>query len=286
MALRQPAGEPALVPGAAPCIVDAGARAAYVGPSFTLGRHRNAVAVLAVGLEAEFDFGERDDRRDARPLRHVLIPPGRWHWLDARGGAMGFLYLDACDAAWRALDAAMPIDGTALVAAFRRLPSASAPISHTWRALVDALDLPTPMPTDAGVADAMARVQRDPSRPHDVASHAARLGCAVSTFQRRFTAQAGLPWRRWRQWQRLRHAARAICDGADLTSAAHGRALPAARTSATCSARRSASRRADSSIGAWRGARSSTERSAIARATRLASGAVSRRGARAAAGRP
>lgn len=205
----------------APLIVEAGARAAYVGPSWSLGRHRNAVAVLAIGLEMPFQSGQREDRRDAASQRCLLIPPGQWHWLDARGGTMGFVYLDACDAAWLRLSAALSNNVDAQVAALSRLASRTVPASEAWEALVREWALPPSAPLDEAVRDAMAHVRRDPGRRHDASFHAARGGCALSTFQRRFTAQAGLPWRRWRQWQRLRCAARAVCGGVDLTTAAH-----------------------------------------------------------------
>jgi AraC-like DNA-binding protein len=116
-------------PAGTPVILDAGSRALYLGPSFTLAGHRNTVAVLAFGLDGDFALQGENDRAPAR--------------------------------------------------------------------------------------------QRTPSDAHPVSMHAELAGCAVSTFQRRFTGQAGLPWRRWRLWQRLRHAAKHVCEGGDLTTAAH-----------------------------------------------------------------
>lgn len=208
-------------------IVDAGTRALYIGPSFTLGAHRNAVAVLAFGLDGEFSL-----QRDGQPpslQRVALIPPGQWQTLDARGGTMGFLYLDADDKGWRALlaRAASPttgasgIDADAALTALEALRRDPLRLHERWSALVRALDFPPTAPLSASVAAAMAEVRRTPGDPHPVALHARRCGCAVSTFQRWFTAQAGMPWRRWRQWQRLRHAAQAVCAGRPLTDAAH-----------------------------------------------------------------
>ena len=195
-------------------------RAAYLGPSFTLGRHRNAVAVLAVGLEAPFLFGARDDRRDATEHRQVLIPPGHWHWLDARGGRMAFLYLDADDVQRPALEGRRDIDTDRLVDAFAGLSCTASALETGWATLMATLRLPAPGTKTAAIGAAMAAVRDAPAKRHAVASHAARATCAVSTFQRRFRAEVGLPWRRWRQWQRLGHAARAICHGSDLTTAA------------------------------------------------------------------
>ncbi|MGL6291134.1 MAG: helix-turn-helix domain-containing protein [Silanimonas sp.] len=221
----------ASAPAGTPLILDAGSRALYLGPSFTLGGHRNTVAVLAFGLDGGFTLQGEDD---ASPTlrRSALIAPGRWQQLDARGGAMAFLYLDADDRGWRALarrhaaavrdiESLEPIVEAAAVALLQSLHHRTRAPADGWNALLCALDLPPPQALDAGIAAAMARVQRTPGDAHPVATHAQLAGCAVSTFQRRFTAQAGLPWRRWRLWQRLRHAARLIGAGSALTDAAH-----------------------------------------------------------------
>lgn len=213
-----------------PAIVDAGGRALYLGPSFTLGVHRNAVAVIAVGLEAEFTLRRPDIDEAPTPRRSALIPPGQWQHLDAHGGAMAFFYLDADDRGWREMarrSASPPprIDSlpdedaalTALLALWRD----QEPRDAGWSSLLAALDLPLPSKPDKVIAAAMAAVRHAPAETHSVAMHALAGGCAISTFQRRFTAQAGLPWRRWRLWHRIRHAAKAVCDGTDLTTASY-----------------------------------------------------------------
>jgi AraC-like DNA-binding protein len=95
-----------------------GARALYVGSALGLGAHRNAVAVVAVGLDALFGVardpgavalatlttptaergpGGRDaSRRDTvRWCRTALIPPCTLHRLHPGSGRLAFLYLDA-----------------------------------------------------------------------------------------------------------------------------------------------------------------------------------------------
>src|SRR5205814_5229992 len=75
-----------------------GARALYVGPALGLSPHRNAVAVLALGLDGAFAVA-RDPARPAagyRRCRSVLIPPNRLHHFSATTGLMAFLYVDAC----------------------------------------------------------------------------------------------------------------------------------------------------------------------------------------------
>jgi AraC-like DNA-binding protein len=225
---------PARRPVATPVILDAGSRALYLGPSFALAGHRNTVAVIAFGLEGEFAL-QGDARATPTLQRCALIPPGCWQQLDARGGAMAFLYLDADDRGWRALaqrvgsahrhgaqrDGGMRLDEDAALQGLLGVYRTTTAPAVGYAVLLDALDLPPSGIIDNAIAGAMARVRQAPGDTHPVAMHARLAGCAASTFQRRFTTQAGLPWRRWRLWQRLRHAARAICNGASLTDAAH-----------------------------------------------------------------
>jgi AraC-like DNA-binding protein len=50
---------------------------------------------------------------------------------------------------------------------------------------------------------------------------AASLGFAGSTITHRFTAEIGVPFRRWVLWERLQFAAEAVRRGENLTAAAH-----------------------------------------------------------------
>jgi AraC-like DNA-binding protein len=53
------------------------------------------------------------------------------------------------------------------------------------------------------------------------AQAASAAGLSASRFQHLFTAEVGVPFRRYRLWQRLRAAIRAAAAGASLTDAAH-----------------------------------------------------------------
>jgi AraC-like DNA-binding protein len=50
---------------------------------------------------------------------------------------------------------------------------------------------------------------------------AAVAGLSASRFQHLFTREVGVPFRRYRAWQRLRAAIREVADGSSLTAAAH-----------------------------------------------------------------
>jgi len=70
-----------------------GARALFIGPAFGLSPHRNAVAVVAVGLQAPFELSW--NAHDYRRCRSALIPPNTLQHLRETSGAMAFLYVDA-----------------------------------------------------------------------------------------------------------------------------------------------------------------------------------------------
>ena len=70
-----------------------GARALFIGPAFGLSPHRNAVAVVAIGLQAPFELAW--STRDYRRCRSALIPPNTLQHFRETSGAMAFLYVDA-----------------------------------------------------------------------------------------------------------------------------------------------------------------------------------------------
>src|SRR5689334_14049326 len=60
-----------------------GARVLYAGPALNLSAHRNAVAVLAMGLDGPFEVAERpgDPQSPWRSVRSLLIAPDALHHL-------------------------------------------------------------------------------------------------------------------------------------------------------------------------------------------------------------
>lgn len=226
-------GSVAAIAGAAlsescPQLIDAGWRALYLGPSFALDTHRNSVAVVAIALTQPFTLEPgRDAERPAWSGPAALIPPGRWHRLTATG-PMAFLYLDPSDRGWRTLaarsarataDLATGLPNESHLPALVRALGAD-PSDRTWSALLDALGLPEPRP-DPRLATTLAALHADPGGAHPVDAAAATAGYSLTAFQRRFTQSAGLPWRRYRLWLRIRHAVRLASGGASLTEAAH-----------------------------------------------------------------
>ena len=87
-----------------------GARVLYLGPSLVLTPHRNATAVLAVGLDRALEVADDPADRNAhyRVARSVLILPNSLHHLRPGGGRMAFLYVDPLSDDLAALRARMP----------------------------------------------------------------------------------------------------------------------------------------------------------------------------------
>lgn len=211
-----------------PQLIDAGWRALYLGPSFALDTHRNSVALIAIALTPPFTLEPgRTATEPAWTGNAALVPPGRWHRLIATG-PMAFLYLDPNDRGWRTLAARSALATVDLVSGLpdeAQLPAlvraiGADPSHRNWAALTEALGLPMPDP-DPRLRATLAALHADPGGPHPVDTAAAAAGYSLTAFQRRFTQSAGLPWRRYRLWLRIRHAVRLASTGATLTDAAH-----------------------------------------------------------------
>src|SRR5262245_18784907 len=74
-----------------PLLFSWGGRALFVGASLRLSPHRNAVAVLALGLDGAFT---PSNASGAHRCASALIEPNTLHHLRAGKGRMAFLYID------------------------------------------------------------------------------------------------------------------------------------------------------------------------------------------------
>src|SRR3954447_11311155 len=96
-------------PSGAAKLIGWGARVLYLGPAFGLMPHRNATAVLAVGLDEALEVADdpTDPATDYRCTRSVLIHPNSLHHLRIARGRMAFLYVDPLGRDLKALLARM-----------------------------------------------------------------------------------------------------------------------------------------------------------------------------------
>ena len=197
-----------------------GARVLYVGPALNLSAHRNALAVLALGLDGP--FGDADDPRDPaglyRERRTVLIPPDTLHHLRIDGGRMAFLYVDPLSRDLERLRAAPDTAIGDILALLQDLDANRQDWPAVRRGLTAILAGPTDV--DARIAAALQRLHAEPAARLRLDDLATAAGLSASRFRRLFRAATGVTLRRYRLWIAMGAATRAIARGESLTHAA------------------------------------------------------------------
>jgi AraC-like DNA-binding protein len=215
-------------------LLDWGARVLYLGPTFGLTPHRNATGVLAVALDGK--IGVADDPRARLPswreARSVLILPNSLHHLRIDSGRMAFLYVDPFGRDLAALCERMTdvgsgaafdlIDERPAIELFVDIAERRLAPEEARRATGELLGVGSGARPDARIVEAIKRMRDEPSEPHALAELCERAGLSSSRFLHLFKEVTGVPLRRYRIWNRIGAAARAIAQGGSLTEAAHG----------------------------------------------------------------
>ena len=213
-----------------------GARALYVGPAFGLTPHRNAVAVLALGIGAPFGVARDplDLSKGYRSCRTALIAPNRLQHLQITG-LMAFLYLDPLSRDYGAvrqrfeqLDDGIAFDlgsETSVISSIRKLNSGAKPWIEAEQELLQTLGLQFSPTIDRRIVRAIASLRVDASSETDAANLARAAGLSASRFLHLFKEATGVPFRRYRTWCRMGAIVRAAASGASLTGAAHAAGL-------------------------------------------------------------
>jgi AraC-like DNA-binding protein len=210
-----------------------GARVLYLGPAFGLTPHRNATAVLAVGLDAALQVADdpTDPATDYRSARSVLISPNSLHHLRIERGRMAFLYVDPLGCDLKALLTRMK-DTTSRAAFDLREEAAAIEIMRGIAedriaardgrlALGELLGIRTGTKANARISMALQLMRDEPHRAHRLTELAEQAGLSASRFLHLFKAETGVPLRRYRIWNRMGAAVRACGEGSSLTEAAH-----------------------------------------------------------------
>ena len=214
-------------------LFDWGARVLYLGPSFALTPHRNATGVLAVALDGVIGVADNPGGRTPhyREARSVLILPNSLHHLRIDSGRMAFLYVDPLGHDLAALRMRMTDIGSRAAfdlrnersaiellgaVADRRLTSEQA-----RRQVGELLGVASGTRADARILDAVRWMREAPCEPHALAELCMRAGLSSSRFLHLFKEVTGVPLRRYRIWNRIGAAARAVARGQSLTDAAH-----------------------------------------------------------------
>ena len=210
-----------------------GGRALYLGPAFGLTPHRNAAAVLAVGLDAPLEVADdpADRTTHYRAARSVLILPNSLHHLRIAQGRMAFLYVDPFGRDLKALIARMTNttprasfdlrEESAVVEILTGLAESRLAAQDGRALLSELLGVGTRGKANARIAAALRHMRDEPARAHRLTALAARAGLSPSRFLHLFKAETGVPLRRYRIWNRMGAAIRASAEGASLTQAAH-----------------------------------------------------------------
>jgi AraC-like DNA-binding protein len=205
-----------------------GARALFIGPALGLSPHRNAVAVVAVGLDAPFELSWNE--HDYRRCRSALIPPNTLQHFRETSGEMGFLYVDAASndyARLRALAATSGershLDLGCEQFLIDRLNELRRDGASSWRdtrgALATLLNGGTARAPDARIAQALQLIHEDPAIRVSLASLARHAKLSPSRFAALFRDATGVPVRRYKLWVAMGAAVRSIQRGANLTQA-------------------------------------------------------------------
>jgi AraC-like DNA-binding protein len=210
------------------------ARVLYLGPAFGLTPHRNATAVLAVALDGAIGVADDPAAGDTpyRTARSVLILPNSLHHLRIDRGPMAFLYVDPFGRDLAALRARMrevgPRAGFDLVEEgkvidlLRSIAARAMTRDQARSAIGQLLGVGSPASGDARIVEATKCMRDAPDRSHQLAELARRAGLSPSRFLHLFKTETGVPLRRYRIWNRMGAASRAIARGQSLTEAAHG----------------------------------------------------------------
>ncbi|WNG44867.1 helix-turn-helix transcriptional regulator [Archangium minus] len=217
---------------ATPVVYVSAVRSAYVGPSLRLAPHRNAVACVALSLDAPFTVTVGGSRHEAHS---ALIPPNTLHQLTAETGAIAFLYLDPVDTAvaggpgWRRRTrGGVLFEHAATAETVDTLRKPGAAKAAAGRRVLEALGElvePTSPLADRRVASALRKLERvveglDAAECR-LDGVAAGLKLSTSRAQHLIREVTGVPFRRYRTWVRMRVAARTLAGGGTLTEAAH-----------------------------------------------------------------
>jgi AraC-like DNA-binding protein len=214
-------------------LLDWGARVLYLGPAFGLTPHRNATGVLAVALDGA--IGVADNPRASTPryrqARSVLILPNSLHHLRVDSGRMAFLYVDPVGRDLAALRARMTeigsraafdlVDERPAIELLGNIADRRLKPEEARREIGELIGIGSGDKADARILQAVKRMRNEPCEPHGLAELCKRAGLSSSRFLHLFKEVTGVPVRRYRIWNRIGAAARAVAQGSSLTDAAH-----------------------------------------------------------------
>lgn len=209
--------------------VDAG-WSVFAGPLGRNAPHAHSTAVYLAGLYDNFRLRIGSGRW--RTCRAAVIRAGTPYEFDAGDAPLGVLYLEPNKGGAGTLAALMTggeeicgaLAGDGDTSSIRHLYEQRPSIEDMRDCAGDLLSFArrrTRRDIDRRVASVVEMMQKDDAEATPASVVAAASGLSSSRFQHLFTAEVGVPFRRYRGWQRLRKAIRIAAAGTTLTEAAH-----------------------------------------------------------------
>lgn len=205
-------------------------RAVFVGPLTYNAPHAHSVPVFLAGLYGPFRI--KIGNAPWTECRAAVIPAGTSYAFDVAGEPLAVLYLEPGEAdrlalhplvsGGREVGGAFVGDGGEL-SVFREIYEA--PDSPAW--IEEALDALLGFSARAGTRNLDPRIGSAvhllaaPETGTSAEDLARTVGLSSSRFQHLFAAEVGVPFRKYRSWQRLRRAIVDITTGSSFTAAAH-----------------------------------------------------------------
>jgi AraC-like DNA-binding protein len=204
--------------------------AVFAGPLHHNAPHAHSTAVYLAGLYGRFRL--RVAGGGWMACRSAVIRAGVAYEFDMGGEPLGVLYLEPDTANVESL-AALVAGGEEAAGALVGDGDLS-PLRAHFETRSDADDLGASMrdliargrrrawrPMDERIMRAVAALQVDTPDEVSTARAATAARLSSSRFQHLFTREVGVPFRRYRGWQRLRRAIRVAAGGSNLTTAAY-----------------------------------------------------------------
>jgi AraC-like DNA-binding protein len=209
-----------------------GARALYLGHALNLSAHRNAVAVLAIGVDAPFSVSAdpTDAAADYMPCRTAMIPPNTLHHFMRTDGLMAFLYMDPRSpdmelvykkCRMRTPRAALHFGREdELITRLRLLGAGDVTWAQAREGLREVLGLPGQREIDTRIKRSLDLLHAEPGARPSLTVLAGIAGLSTSRFTHLFKDVTGVPVRRYKLWLAMGAAMRSLAQGENLTVAA------------------------------------------------------------------
>lgn len=200
----------------------------FAGPLGYNAPHQHGAPVFLSGLHAS--FGLRLEGGGWMTCRSAMIPAGVSHELDVGGQPIGVLYIEGdrgdtlAGLVAGAQETAGVLVGQGSQPLFREIFENQASGGWAGEALGDLLRMVRRRrrrTIDARVARSLDLLAGSDATTLSASCCARRFGLSLSHFQHLFTAEVGVPFRRYRAWLRMRDAIAAVVDGENFTGAAH-----------------------------------------------------------------